>query len=145
MELERLLQTLQEKGYRLTRQRRLVMAVLQESQEHLDAEALHSKARERDPRISLATVYRTLAVLKEVGLVKEHRLGEEHAHFEAAPQEPHYHFTCLGCGKVIEFTAPEVAQVVRRVGKQKNLQISDVHLFLSGYCDQCQKGDEDDR
>jgi len=134
---DRLAQALRASGYRLTRQRRLVMEVLEESGEHLDAETLHDRAKARDPKISLATVYRTLALLKEVGLAEEHRLGEDHGHFEAVSDVPHYHFTCLGCGKVVEFDAPQVTQVVRRLSRERGLRIVEVHLFLSGYCAQC--------
>ena len=141
---QRLMAALHATGRRLTRQRRLVMEVLEEAEEHLDAEAIHDRAKARDPNISLATVYRTLALLKEMGLVEEHRLGEGHAHFEAVQDVPHYHFTCLGCGRVIEFDAPQVAQVVQRLNQEEGLQITDVHLFLTGYCRQCLSREEPD-
>jgi Fe2+ or Zn2+ uptake regulation protein len=113
------------------------LEVLQTSEEHLDAEALYDLARLRDPDISLATVYRTLAVLKEMALVEEHRLGEEHSHYEAVRGDPHYHFICLGCGKVIEFDTPLVAQVEQDVSEREGVCITDAHLRLSGYCAQC--------
>ncbi|HEC34036.1 MAG TPA: transcriptional repressor, partial [Chloroflexi bacterium] len=87
----------------------------------------------------LATVYRTLALLKEAGLVEEHRLGEDHAHFEAVRETPHYHFTCLECGRVVEFDAPQVMEVVRVLSEREELQVTDVHLFLGGYCARCQE------
>ncbi len=135
---ERLSKKLHASGHRLTRQRRLVMEVLEESDEHLDAETLHDRAKARDANISLATVYRTLALLKNVGLVEEHRLGEDHAHFEAVQEDPHYHFTCLRCGRVIEFDAPQVMEVMQELRERYGLCITDVHLFLSGYCARCQ-------
>jgi len=134
---EELGNSLRSSGLRLTRQRQLIMEVLQDSQEHLDADMLHTKAKARDPNISLATVYRTLAVLKEMGLVEEHSLGEDHAHFEAVQGEPHYHFTCLACGQVIEFDAPQVMELVDKLSRREKLEITDVHLFISGYCAQC--------
>lgn len=124
-------------GRRLTSQRRLILEVLRESDEHLDAEALYDWVKRCDPEISLATVYRTLAVLKEMGLVEEHRLGEEHGHYEAVRDEPHYHFTCLGCGKVIEFDTPLAAQIRQELGEQEGVCITSTHLHLSGYCAQC--------
>lgn len=133
--------TLRASGHRMTRQRRLVLSVLKESGEHLDAGAIHELARASDPNISLATVYRTLSLLKEIGLVNEHRLGEGHAHFEAAQGPPHYHFTCLGCGRVIEFDAPQVAEVIRQLSTREGLEVIDVHLFLRGYCADCRKGE----
>ena len=124
-------------GKRWTAQRRLILEVLEEGGGHLDAGALHDRVKARDPRISLATVYRTLAVLQEMGLVEQHRLGEDHGHYEAVRDEPHYHFTCLGCGKVLEFDAPEVARVVRRLAEKEDIQVTEAHLSLSGYCAGC--------
>jgi Fe2+ or Zn2+ uptake regulation protein len=77
-------------------------------------------------------------VLKELGLVEEHRLGEEHGHYEAVRGEPHYHFICLGCGKVIEFDTSLVTQIERDVGEREGVRITDAHLRLNGYCAQCQ-------
>jgi len=137
-------ETLHSSGRRLTRQRRLVLKVIEENREHLDAEALYDRAKVLDPNISLATVYRTLAVLKEMGLVEDHRLGEGHAHFEATREAPHYHFACSGCGRVIEFDAPEVRQVVRRLSRQEGVEVSSAHLVLAGRCAQCQDEGETD-
>ena len=125
-------------GRRLTSQRRLILGVLEESGGHFDAETLFVEARDRDPDISLATVYRTLAVLKEMGLVEEHRLGEEHGHYEAVQGKPHYHFTCLECGRVIEFDTPLVARIERELSAQESVRITSTHLHVSGYCAQCQ-------
>lgn len=129
--------TFQTAGRRLTSQRRLVLDVLRASNEHIDAETIYARARTRDPDIGLATIYRTLAVLKEMGLVEEHRLGEEHGHYEAK-SEPHYHFTCLGCGKVIEFDTPLMEQIQRKLSEQEGVSITSAHLHLSGYCAECQ-------
>jgi len=136
---KRLIEALRASGRRLTRQRQLVLQVLEESDDHLDADMLYDRAKARDPNISLATVYRSLALLKDVGLVEEHRLGQEHAHFEAVQETPHYHFTCLKCGQVIEFDAPQVDLVVQELADQEGLQVTDVHLLLSGYCTECRE------
>jgi Fe2+ or Zn2+ uptake regulation protein len=125
-------------GRRLTSQRRLILEVLEESDLHLDAEGLHDQARLRDPDVSLATVYRTLAVLKELGLVEQHRLGEERGHYEPVRDGPHYHFTCLGCGRVIEFDTPLVAQIERELSAREGVRVTRAHLHLSGYCAECQ-------
>jgi len=124
-------------GRRVTHQRRLILEVLEESDEHLDAETLHDLVKARDPRISLATVYRTLAVLKEMGLVEEHRLGEEHSHYEATGDE-HYHFTCLGCGQVIEFDTSLMMQIEQELSEREGVCVTGARLHLSGYCAQCQ-------
>ena len=142
MENNPLIKALRESDYRLTKQRSLLLDVLAQSQEHLEAEAIYERAKALDPNVSLATVYRTLAMLKELGLVVEHRLGEDHAHFELVKDRPHYHFTCQQCGQTVEFQAPEIEQVVQDLSEREGLQISDVHLFLTGYCGRCKDGSE---
>ncbi len=130
------------RGMRATRQRQLVLDVLQDIPGHLDAEAIHDEVKAIDPRISLATVYRTLALLKSLGLVAEHSLGEDHGHFEAAPTAPHYHFTCLKCKRVIEFEAPAVKEIVRGLTEREGLQVTETHLTLNGYCRECRSREE---
>ncbi len=129
----------QQAGRRLTSQRRLVLDVLKGCDDHLEADAIHDRAKSRAPGLSLATVYRTLALLKEMGLVEEHRLGEGHKHYEAVQEEPHYHFTCRRCGKVIEFDTPLVAKVKRELSEREGVQITKSHLHLIGYCKDCQQ------
>jgi Fur family ferric uptake transcriptional regulator len=130
-------ETMHASGLRATRQRQLLLDVIHESPGHLDAEAIHRRVQEREPRIGLATVYRTLALFKEMGLIQEQRLGEEHGHFETVSKEPHYHFACLKCGQVIEFDDPRIVDVVRALSKKEGLRVSDVHLLLRGYCAAC--------
>ncbi len=130
-------------GRRLTPQRRLILEVLEASDGHLDAEALHDQVKLQDPNVSLATVYRTLAILKEMDLVEEHRLGEEHSHYEPVRNSPHYHFTCLDCGKVIEFDTPMVAHIERELSEREGVYVTGAHLHLSGYCSQCLAGRDD--
>lgn len=134
---DRLREAFHEAGLRLTTQRRLILDVLEESDEHLEADALHDRARLHAPGLSLATVYRTLALLKELGFVEEHRLGEGHSHYEAVQREPHYHFTCRGCGKVIEFDSALIASVTRDLSEREGVEITDSHLHLTGHCRDC--------
>jgi Fe2+ or Zn2+ uptake regulation protein len=135
---EHLRDTFREAGRRLTAQRCLVLEVLEDSDEHLDAESLYDRAKVHNADISLATVYRTLAVLKEMGLVEEHRLGKEHAHYEPVRNGPHYHFTCLSCGKVIEFDTSLVTQIEQELSAREGVRVTGSHLHLSGYCARCQ-------
>jgi Fe2+ or Zn2+ uptake regulation protein len=134
---DELREVFREAGRRLTSQRCLILDVLRESDEHLDAEDVHDRAKSRSPGLSLATVYRTLTLLKDMGLVEEHRLGEGHSHYEAVQEEPHYHFTCRRCGKVIEFDAPVVAKIKRDVCEREGVKVTDAHLHLTGYCADC--------
>jgi Fe2+ or Zn2+ uptake regulation protein len=134
---KRLQDALRSAGRRLTPQRRLILKVLEESDGHLDADTLYDRVKARDPEVSLATVYRTLAVLREIGMVEEHRLGQDHGHYEAVREEPHYHFTCLRCGKVIEFDTPLVSQIEQTLREQKDVHVTGVYLHVSGYCAAC--------
>ena len=131
-------EAVQQQGLRLTSQRRLVMEILQQSNEHLDAEMVYERARLKDPRISLATVYRTLALFKLLGLVEEHQFGESHGHFEAVKDTPHYHFACGECGQVIEFTDPEVEVLAQRLCLQAGHTLTQIKLDLVGICSACQ-------
>jgi len=137
---QRLQDALRAAGGRLTAQRRLILQVLEASDAHLDAETLYEQVKARDLDVSLATVYRTLAVLREFGLVEEHRLGEEHWHFEAVRNAPHYHFTCLRCGDVIEFDTVLVAQIEQELHDQEGVHVVSSQLHLEGYCARCQAG-----
>jgi len=146
MEIDpQILEAFHSSGYRLTHQRQLVLQVLAESDEHLDAETVYLQAKSLDPRISMATVYRTLSFLKEMGVVTEHQLGQNHGHFESADASPHYHFTCLSCGKVIEFPAPQVIQIAEQLSDEHGLSITEMHLLFSGTCAQCSSKSRSDK
>ena len=124
---------------RLTPQRRLVLEILRNSGGHLDADTLYRKARARNAKIGLATVYRSLAFLRKANLIQEHRLGENHSHFEPARDALHYHFACLRCGRVLEFRSPQVVKAAQAFGKREGLQIVGVNLEIHGYCRECRK------
>lgn len=129
-------------GRRLTSQRRLLLKVLAECEEHLDAEAIYELAKEQDPNISLATVYRTLKVLKEVGLVEERILDREgqKRQYEMTDRD-HYHFTCLGCGQVIEFESPLIQEASAELAERLHLDVVQTRVHLDGYCADCQRKD----
>jgi Fe2+ or Zn2+ uptake regulation protein len=124
-------------GHRVTRQRQVVLDILDQNQGHLDAEALYERARARDENIGIATIYRTLVLLKKIGVVKEEFLGQHHGQFEKTPPLPHYHFTCLKCGRVIEFEAPQLTEIAHQLSKNKKIQVSEITMHLSGLCSQC--------
>jgi Fe2+ or Zn2+ uptake regulation protein len=137
---EAITEIFQTPGRRMTSQRRLLLKVLAESHGHLDAEAIYALAKEKDPNISLATVYRNLKVLKEAGIVQERLLdreGQKH-HYEVAA-EAHYHFTCVECGQVIEFESPLIEQASEELAQRLNLEIIHTRVHLEGYCVNCQK------
>jgi Fur family transcriptional regulator, ferric uptake regulator len=126
-------------GRRLTGQRRLLLELIQEQEGHADAHELYRLAQQRDPRISLATVYRTLGVLRELGLVDELHLGEEHHHYELKPAAAHHHLVCLGCGRVIEFPGGLMDALEQAVAQQYGFEISEAQVDITGYCAECRQ------
>lgn len=127
------------KGQRITSQRRLLLDLLLQSEGHLDADELYRLAKDREPRISLSTVYRSLRLFKELGLVEERRFAEEHHHYEAKGKAEHYHLICLGCGKVIEFEHPLTAKMKEDVSRQSGFEIVGTEVYMEGYCERCRK------
>jgi Fe2+ or Zn2+ uptake regulation protein len=124
-------------GRRMTSQRKLLFDLLTESGGHIDAGELYVKAREKDPRISLATVYRNLSLFKQAGLVKEYHFAEEHHHYEIKGKKGHQHLICLGCGKVIEFESSLVAKIKEDTAKANDFTVADVTVYIEGYCADC--------
>ena len=130
---------LRAEGLRVTPQRMLVLQILDEAEEHLDAETIYTRARERDPNVSLATVYRTLNKLKEMGLVEQRYFARDHKreYYEATGKKEHYHFTCLGCGQITEVHTPRIAQARRELAEKLGLVFTHACICFEGYCASC--------
>ena len=127
-------------GMRWTQQRETLLDVIEHAKGHQDADGLYRLARERDPRLSLSTVYRTLGVLKRHGLVDELHLSEEHHHYEPVPvpgAEQHYHFVCSSCGEVTEFTGGAVNRLRDELRREHGFVVHSVDLDVSGLCSRC--------
>ena len=126
-------------GMRVTKQRALILEIIRRGQGHLDADEVYRRAREKQPRLSLSTVYRTLQLLKRLGLVEEVHFDEAHHHYEVKPSAEHHHLVCLGCGKVIEFRYPLARYVKRNVTEAKDFEIVDTEIRMTGYCSKCRQ------
>lgn len=139
----RLQSALHKAGKRLTGQRQLVLEVLQEHGGHLDAQELYRLAQARDPRLNLSTVYRTVALLRDLGLVDELYLGEDHHHYEIKTSATHYHLVCRECGAVVEFASPLIEQLKADVGRQHDFEIYEANVDLWGVCSSCRAGKQE--
>jgi len=138
------LKKLKEAGFKLTPQRRVIFEVLESSDKHMSAEEIHKRVKERYPRAGLATTYRTLDLLKELGLVTNINLGEEHKHYELAGK-CHYHLVCLRCGDVIEFGSNFFGKIEKGLSKDHGFEVTDQNVEFHGYCSKCrQKGEKID-
>ena len=131
------LDVLRTQGRRITAQRGLLLQVMRESHEHLDAGEIYRRARARDPRISLSTVYRNLNLLKDLGVITELHLDEEHHHYELREEAEHYHLICSNCDRVVEFDSSSMGALIEQTGAEKGFLIEHVHIDLVGLCQDC--------
>lgn len=122
---------------RITPQRRLVVDILAKSDGHLDAHDIYERGRKRDERLSLSTVYRTLAVLKETGVIRELHLDQEHHHYELDEKDEHSHLVCLSCGRVVEVDSAPFVEAAAVVGDSHGFRIASAQVELAGYCARC--------
>jgi Fur family ferric uptake transcriptional regulator len=132
-------QTSQMQGHPLTTQRRLLLELIRDAEGHLDAKELYHRASVRDESISPATVYRSLNLFKELGLVDEIRLGKLRCYYEIKQSPEHQHLVCQGCGKVIEFQNPYFQKLIKAVQRERGFKITKAELYLEGYCTECEE------
>jgi Fe2+ or Zn2+ uptake regulation protein len=135
-----LLNVVERRGIRLTAQRRALIETIQEATSHLDAASLLKLARRRDPNIDRATVYRTIDLLKRMGMIDEldlmHIEGEKH-YYEVKTQKDHLHLACFGCGEIREFTSPSFERLKQEIGMKNQFEIQAMRLEVGGLCRQC--------
>ena len=121
-----------ERGLRITDQRRVIARVLSEAQDHPDVESLHDRAVAIDPRISIATVYRTVRLFEEAGILDKHDFGDGRSRYEAAPEAHHDHLIDVETGKVIEFVDPELEALQRQIAEKLGYRLVDHRMELYG-------------
>lgn len=122
----------EEKGLRLTEQRRVVAAVLEGSQDHPDVEELYNRASKLDPGISLATVYRTVKLFDDWGMLEKHEFGDGRARYETADRDHHDHLIDLSTGEVIEFVDKEIEELQEKIAFKLGFKLKDHRLELYG-------------
>jgi len=132
-------QTSQMQGHPLTSQRRLLLELIRDSEGHIDAKELYRRASARDESIGPATVYRSLSLFKELGIVDERRLGKLRCYYEIKQSPEHQHLLCQGCGKVIEFQNPHFQKLIKAVQREHGFKITKAELYLEGYCPNCEE------
>jgi Fur family ferric uptake transcriptional regulator len=137
-----LMEQLIRRGVRVTSQRRLLVGIIQDSSRHLDAAALLKAAEQKDSGIDRATVYRTIALLKHLGLIDEldlmHLDGEKHF-YEAKTNRDHCHMACFKCGAIVEYTSSSFEKLKEDMVKQSGFHIRVVRLEVGGFCKRCRK------
>ena len=133
--------SLKQQGVRLTRQRKILLDLIDQSGQHLDAERLFTLAREKDPKLNRVTVYRTLKLLKAGGLVDEldlmHHDGDQH-YYETRLKQEHAHVICLRCGKIEEFFGDLLKKMREQIETHFGFEIVLTRTEVGGYCSHCQ-------
>lgn len=122
----------EEKGLRMTDQRRTIAKVLDAARDHPDVEALHARAAAEDPRISIATVYRTVKLFEEAGILEKHEFGDGRARYETAERDHHDHLIDMQTGEVIEFVDAEIEQLQERIARKLGYRLIGHRLELYG-------------
>lgn len=120
------------KGLRMTEQRRIIADVLQQADDHPDVEELYSRAAARDPRISIATVYRTVKLFEEAGILDKVEFGDGRARYEDAERDHHDHLIDLNSGEVIEFLDPDIEALQEKIAAKLGYQLKGHRLELYG-------------
>lgn len=121
-----------EKGLRMTEQRRVIARVLSDAHDHPDAEELHRRAAAIDSRISIATVYRTVRLFEEAGILERHDFRDGRSRYEEAPEEHHDHLIDLSTGKVVEFRDEEIERLQHLIAEKLGFRLVDHRLELYG-------------
>ena len=121
-----------QKGVRLTDQRKLIATVMSESQDHPDVAELHRRVSKIDPKISIATAYRTVKLFEEIGVVSRHDFKGGKSRYEQAPEEHHDHLIDVNTGAIIEFVDKDIEVLQKKVAKQLGYNLVDHKLELYG-------------
>lgn len=120
------------KGLRMTGQRRIIARVLQESDDHPDVEELYARASALDAGISIATVYRTVKLFEEAGILERLEFGDGRARYEDADREHHDHLIDMNSGEVIEFCDPEIEELQEKIARKLGYELRGHKLELYG-------------
>ena len=121
-----------EKNMRMTTQRRVIARVLSVAQDHPDVEEVHRRAVEVDASVSIATVYRTVRLFEEAGILERHDFGDGRSRYEEATDDHHDHLINIKTGEVVEFTNTEIEALQERIAKEHGLKLVDHKLELYG-------------
>ena len=132
---------IKENNLKFTSQREAILQTLYENQDHFTSEHLYMLVKQKNPNlnIGIATVYRTLALLEENGLVSSISLGMQGKKFEIANKPHHDHLICIKCGKIVEFENEQIEELQNKIAKENGFELTDHLMQLYGICKECSK------
>ena len=130
--VSRLEQRCVDKGMKMTEQRRVIARVLSAAEDHPHVDEVHRRSVESDPRISIATVYRTMRLFEEAGIIERHDFGDGRARYEEAVEAHHDHLVDIQSGRVVEFTSPEIEELQKAIAKSYGFTLVGHRMELYG-------------
>ena len=137
--LEQIIKALRDKGYRLTPQRLAMLKIIAGSKRHPNAEQIYEQMKADFPTTSLATIYKTLTLLKDMGEVLELNFATAGSHYDGNKPYPHPHVICTRCGQILDPEFVAVAEISQEMARQTGYQITHHQLNFFGLCPGCQK------
>ncbi|MBY0360222.1 MAG: transcriptional repressor [Candidatus Obscuribacterales bacterium] len=140
--LEPVYESLRKKGHRITAQRETILEIFRQQDHgtHLSAEELYTILSSRGLNVSLATTYRTLKLLSQLGLLRELDFAEGHKHYELKQdKQPHQHIICLGCNTALEFEDHFLEEAGQKIGARYNFEVIDAQFKIFGMCPNCRE------
>ena len=134
-----IIERLREQGYRLTPQRAMILSIIEESDRHISAEEIYAQVAARYPQVNISTVYRTLELLKQLGLIYETDLGEGRVRYHPEDKGHHHHLVCQNCGAIIDIDESALAGLKDVLLDQYDFNAQLRHVAIFGLCGNCRK------
>lgn len=128
---------LSELGYRLTPQRIMILSAIENSDSHISAEEIYLQVRARYPHVNISTVYRTLELLSELGLVTETDMGDGRVRYHSIGKGHHHHLVCQKCGAIIDMEESMLSPLCDAIGQRYDFKVNMRHLAFFGLCSKC--------
>jgi len=127
-------------GYRLTPQRLMILKAIEDADNHISAEEIYARVRTHYPQMNISTVYRTLELVKERGLVTETDMGDGRVRYHCMGKGHHHHLVCQKCGQITDVEEAIVAPLWAEIQSEYNFKVDMKHLAFFGQCSKCQEG-----
>ncbi len=130
---------LNELGYRMTPQRMMILNAVEKADNHISAEEIYAQVRARYPHVNVSTVYRTLDLLKELGLVTETDMGDGRVRYHSIGKGHHHHLVCEQCGETIDIEETILIPLWTEIQRKYDFKVNMKHLAFFGLCSRCRK------
>ena len=132
-------ETLSEMGYRLTPQRLMIVDAVEGADSHISAEEIFTQVRAHYPHMNISTIYRTLELLKKLGLATETDLGDGRVRYHSIKKGHHHHLVCQRCGEVLDIEEKDLSPLWSEIAQKYGFTVNMKHLAFFGLCDKCRQ------